>query len=722
VAVVFAAVGSVKAVEGWTFSNGGTLGIGGWMLDSYFPSTSGLGTVGPTLNPTLTLQIGKRYQIADPNFAAHPLEIIAKGSTFSSDVVLLSMKPLVTGSFENDTSVNWHDPCTGTVSFTLTQALYNAMTPDVNHVPGYRCGVHTSTMRGNFNVIQPLTNPIAALIQRGTVKIELQTVASGLIAPVDLKPAPDGSGRLFVVDQAGKIYIIQNGVLNVTPFLDVTSRLVTPLGVIGTHDVNDYDERGFLGMALHPGFANPTSPGFHKIYTYTSEPNGAAADFLTEVDPTVINCQSVIAEWTVHSLDANLIDTSTRREIMRINKPEFNHNGGMLVFGPDGYLYISIGDGGAGNDVGVGHGPNGNGQSLNVVLGKILRIDPLNPSSTPSSTDSNSVNGKYRVPATNPFVGVAGIDEIYAYGLRNPYRFSFDSLTGKLLAGDVGQDHVEEIDIINAGNNYGWNLKEGTFRFDPQTGNVSNYLTGLPNTLVDPIAEYDHDDGSAIIGGYVYHGSAIPELAGKYVFGDFTTNFAVSDGRLFYADVNTGLINEFVIGLDNRNLNLYLKGFGQDNSGEIYVLASQFLGPYGPGGKVLKIVDLCSTRIPGDINNDCVVNYLDFAVLANQWLQKAFSGDFGPAGGDGIVNFIDWTVFANAWQSTPSSLNWNKACDITPEGGDNVVDVRDLAVFTDQWLQPPSSQSGDIAPPPNGDGIVNKLDLAVLAEHWLEGI
>jgi len=122
-------------------------------------------------------------------------------------------------------------------------------------------------------------------------------------------------------------------------------------------------------------------------------------------------------------------------------------------------------------------------------------------------------------------VGVAGIDEIYAYGLRNPYRFGFDSLTGELIAGDVGQNYIEEIDIIQSGKNYGWNLKEGTFRFDPQTGNVSNYLTGLPGTLVSPIAQYDHDDGTAIVGGYVYRGSAIPELVGKYVFGDLQRRF-----------------------------------------------------------------------------------------------------------------------------------------------------------------------------------------------------
>ncbi len=637
---VFSFANGAQAIEGWTF---GAVGFT-YTLDSYFPSTSGLGTIS-TQNPTLTVQIGKRYQVTVTNFGIHPIEIIAKAATTVGDTVLLSQKPLVVGTFESDPGVNWQDTDTGTVTFTLTPGLYNAMIAS-GLVPGYRCGNHSVFgMRGNFNVIHPLANPIPSPIQKGTIKIELQMVAEGLTAPVDMKPAQDGTGRLFVVDQAGKIYIIQNGVLQNTPFLDVASRLVSPLGIIGTHDINDYDERGLLGMALHPGFTNSASPGFHKIYTFTSEPSIVPADFVTEFDPTVIDCQSVIAEWTVSTVDPNLIDTSTRREILRINKPQFNHNGGMLAFGPDGYLYISHGDGGAANDSGLGHGPNGNGQNLNVVLGKLLRIDPLDPLSTPGNADPVSLNGKYRVPASNPFVGVAGVDEIYAYGFRNPFRFSFDSSTGTLVVADVGQDHVEEIDIVQAGKNYGWNLKEGTFRFDPQTGNVSDYLTGLPNTLVDPIAEYDHDEGIAIIGGYVYHGSTVPELVDKYVFGDFANGFTVANGRLFYTDVNTGIINEFAIGLDNRNLNLYLKGLGQDNSGELYVLASQYLGPYGTGGKVLKIVDLCSARTPGDFNNDCVVDNLDLRQIAINWLGT------GPAdlNGDSIVNIEDFAILAEHW-------------------------------------------------------------------------
>jgi hypothetical protein len=263
----------------------------------------------------------------------------------------------------------------------------------------------------------------------------------------------------------------------------------------------------------------------------------------------------------------------------------------MLAFGPDGYLYISVGDGGAANDNADGHGPTGNGQNKNTVHGSILRIDPLDPL-TSTSIDPVSMNGKYRVPADNPFVGADGVDEIYAYGFRNAWRFSFDSLTGDLVVADVGQNNIEEIDIVHAGGNYGWNLKEGTFRFNPEDGTVNNSMKDLPEDLIDPVAQYDHDEGISITGGFVYRGYAIPELRGKYVFGDFSSSFFLTDGRLLYADLDTGLIQEFIIGVDDRNLGLYVKAFGQDTDGELYVLAGPALGPFGDTGVILKIVPL----------------------------------------------------------------------------------------------------------------------------------
>ncbi len=595
----------------WVF---GDDGLTVYRLNSYAPASANLGVIGAG-NPTIPLVLGKRYQVRVINYVAHPLEIIAKGANSAQDVLLLRQGGAV-GPFESDPQVNWTDNGAGTVTFTVTMDLYSDMTASGRN-PGYRCASHATTMRGDFTVAGI---PIAETIAKGDITIELETVASGIPSPVDLKSFPDGSGRLAVVDQAGKVHILVGGGLLATPFLDVSPRLVSPLGIIGSHDENDFDERGLLGLAFHADFADPGKPGYRRLFTYTSEPVSGPADFTTDPPPTTVNHQSVVAEWRVNTLNPDTVDTTSRREILRINQPQFNHNGGMLAFGPDGYLYISLGDGGAGNDVGDGHGASGNGQNKNTVHGSILRIDPLDPSMTTGSSDGPSANGRYRVPADNPFVGASGVDEIYAYGLRNPFRFSFDEATGRLIVGDVGQNRVEEIDIVVKGGNYGWNLKEGSFRFDPATGGVSTDLSGLPPDLIDPVAEYDHDDGISIIGGYVYTGTAIPELAGKYVFGDFSRSLGSPDGRLFYADLPTGQIVEFRIGPTDRDLGFFVKGFGIDAEGEVYVLASANLGPYGTGGVVLKIVDLCTSRLIGDVNRDCIVDFRDFALLAGDWL------------------------------------------------------------------------------------------------------
>jgi glucose/arabinose dehydrogenase len=598
VLLILGTSGTVEAASHDVALTFGNVGSSSYRLDAFEPDDAGLGASTGAQDPTLTVQIGKRYQVTVKNYLSHPFEVLAKGASPGSDIVLLSMGSR-TGSFESDPDVAWVDNGSGTVTFTLTPGLHEAMI-DSGHVPGYRCRAHIFTMRGNFDVLpasepgpEPLDDPIPEPIAKGTISIELEVVASGLTAPVYLTHAGDGTDRLFVVDQPGKIWLIENGQLLNTPFLAVTDRVHMP-GFFGTLDVNDFDERGLLGLAFHPGFADPQSPGYQKIFTYTSELHVFPADFTTEPLPAeaVFDHQSVITEWAVDMVNPNIIDPGTRREIMRIDQPQFNHDGGMVAFGHDGYLYISLGDGGAADDVADGHGATGNGQNINTVHGSILRIDPLDPIITTGSLDAISANGQYRVPFDNPFVGVDGVDEIYAYGFRNPWRFSFHPLTGDLIVGDVGQNDIEEIDIVLAGGNYGWNLKEGTFRFDPATGTVNNDLSDLPPDLIDPVAQYDHDDGITAIGGFVYYGSAIPELMGKYVFGDFSLSFFLAEGRLLYADLKTGLIEEFIIGSDDRNLGLYVKAFGQDADGELYLLAGTNLGPFGAGGTVLKIVGL----------------------------------------------------------------------------------------------------------------------------------
>lgn len=414
--------------------------------------------------------------------------------------------------------------------------------------------------------------PIPDPIVKGTERIQLNAIAAGLVSPTAMAYAPDGSGRLFVVDQAGKIDVVQNGALQPTPFLDVSS-LLAPL-------MTGYDERGLLGLAFSPDFNNPGTPGFHKFYTYTNERVSGAADFTVPMTGAFDN-QAVVSEWTVSSANPNVADASSRKVLMKIDHPEFNHDGGTLAFGPDKMLYISEGDGGNANDVGPGHNPTtGNASDTSTVLGKILRIDPAG---------NNSANGKYGIPASNPFAGGGGLGEIYAYGFRNPFRFSF-APNGDLIAGDVGQNNVEEVDRVIAGGNYGWHTKEGTFLFNPADGSVGASTVGGPGGLIDPVLQYDHDEGIAIVGGFVYHGADFPELDGKYVFGDFSTNFGTPAGRLFYGDLATGQINEFQYGLADLPLGLFVKGLGEGPDGELYLLGSTTLGPTGTTGVVVAIV------------------------------------------------------------------------------------------------------------------------------------
>jgi plastocyanin/glucose/arabinose dehydrogenase len=446
----------------------------------------------------------------------------------------------------------------------------------------YYCTPHGACcgMVGTINVGAASASPTP--IPKGSVRIQLAQAATGLTAPLSVVASPDGSGRLFIVQQTGKVLILKGGVVGATPFLDVGPRLVS---------LNPgYDERGLLGFAFHPDFNNSATPGFRKVYTYTSEPVAGAADF-TVPDTSPFDHQSVVAEWQVSTSNPDAINPATRREVMRIDEPQSNHNAGQLAFRPsDHYLYIALGDGGAANDVGAGHNPTtGNAQDKSTVLGKILRIDPVDPALTTGSADPVSANGKYRVPHTNPFVGQTGVvAEIYDLGLRNPFRFSFDATLDQLIIGDVGQNNIEEVDAGAPGKNYGWNKKEGSYLFNPANGSISSDPAPDP-ALTEPVAEYSHTDGSAVIGGFIYRGALLPALSGKYVFGDLALG---SNGRLFYSDLTNGVIQELRLGTQDAPLGLFLKGFGQDSNGELYALADSNVGPSGTGGKAFKIVSI----------------------------------------------------------------------------------------------------------------------------------
>lgn len=412
-------------------------------------------------------------------------------------------------------------------------------------------------------------------IPQNAKTITLQSVATGFGSPVALAAPNDGTGRLFVVEQDGVIWVIEGGQVLETPLLDVQNELDAPPSA--------GDERGLLGLALHPDFA---SNG--RLFVYFNTPPSAEA-------PAGTVTQVRLAEFRINAGQPNVADAGTERVLFELAKPQANHNAGQLAFGPDGFLYIGIGDGGGAGDTGFGRTTGlGNAQDTTNLLGKILRIDV--DSGTP-----------YGVPASNPFASsTTARPEIYAYGLRNPWRFSFDTGSGgseQLFAGDVGQALMEEVDIVQLGGNYGWNIKEGTLCFDAANHNLP--LATCPNTgangspLLGPILEYRHTDalgasfGSAVIGGFVYRGAALPNLVGMYVFGDYAIGFSTT-GKIFAAQQATTGTWSFaelkVAGTADGRLGRFVLAFGRDAAGELYLLSRGGGGPSGMTGVVDKIV------------------------------------------------------------------------------------------------------------------------------------
>lgn len=431
-------------------------------------------------------------------------------------------------------------------------------------------------------------DPIPTLIPTGDVTVALNTVASGLVNPVGGVTASGQDDTLFVVEQRGLIWAVDtdddggddNGGAAPRLFADLSSFGLN-LGCFGIN----YDERGLFGVAFSPDYKKSG-----LVYTYQSMPRaGTTAPPANQCNASVPDHDNVVTEWRVRNPRSGkaTIDPSSRREVLRVAHPQFNHDGGELRFGPDGLLYISIGDGGAADDQGPGHVPGGNAQDRSTLLGKVLRINPKASGGQP-----------YSIPAGNPFVGQAGArGEIYALGFRNPYKMSFDSKTGTLYVADVGQNDLEEVDVVVKGGNYGWPVKEGTFAFD-QNGAANGFVTAdaVMGNYIDPIAQYDHckgpvapdiagpcpqKEGVATVGGFVYRGDEIEELRGHYVFGEYSTDFFASDGRLFYLDDHNQVTELRLEG--QAKLGLGLLGIGQDSDGELYVLGKSGAAPGNTG-------------------------------------------------------------------------------------------------------------------------------------------
>ncbi len=349
----------------------------------------------------------------------------------------------------------------------------------------------------------------------GDADVALSFRVGGLARPVQVVSAKDDSGRLFIVQQGGKIRIYVNGALRSTPFLDITSTVS-----------NGY-EQGLLGLAFHPNFKTN-----RKLYVY-----------FTNNDDDI-----VVREYKTKLSNKNVVDPSTSRRIILIPHPYENHNGGTVAFGPDGYLYFGTGDGGDRDD------PAERAQNVNSRLGKMLRIDVNGTTSTTP----------YRIPSSNPYLGITGLNEIWQIGLRNPYRFSFDRANGNMWIADVGQDALEEVDravetASGAGRkvNWGWDVLEGNLCHEPSSGCSTSGKTG-------PLLTYGQAAGRcAVTGGYVYRGSAIPALVGGYVFADYCS------GELWVVDSAASAPAPKTLLLDTSH---QISGFGENQAGEIYVL------------------------------------------------------------------------------------------------------------------------------------------------------
>jgi glucose/arabinose dehydrogenase len=406
----------------------------------------------------------------------------------------------------------------------------------------------------------------------------LKPFAEGFVSPTAMVPLP-GSGNFLVADQAGTAHIVsRDGQRTDQPFLDVRSRLVK---------LNSgFDERGLLGLALHPKYTENK-----KFFVVYSAP-------LREGAPAEWDHTMRLSQFTANA-DGQSAKADSEKVILEIDKPYFNHNGGMILFGPDNYLYFAVGDGGNANDQDERSKPKGRpeegyAQNLQTHLGKILRID----------IDKGS---PYAVPQDNPFLGKDAKPEIWAYGLRNPWRISFDrGGEHELFAADVGQDGFEEVDIIKKGGNYGWRIKEGFHCF-----NLADTRKPLPDCaetgangdrLIDPILEYKNfkaypraadAQGISITGGYVYRGKALNGWEGKYIFADWSRAWVKADAVLFAASKGSeGKWNWERIkpSTHPESMAFYITGFGEDAEGELYIFTNNSNALMGNGGKILKLV------------------------------------------------------------------------------------------------------------------------------------
>ncbi|WP_010612619.1 PQQ-dependent sugar dehydrogenase, partial [Halococcus hamelinensis] len=491
-------------------------------------------------NPTLRLEAGQEYRIAWTNLDG-----------FGHNIALLDDD----GGVLERTSVMSEEGESQRLTFTAREAMAE-----------YVCEPHEGSMRGsisfgNGTATETTTETDGEPVVPEGPTVALDRIAGGFEVPTAFA-APPGDGRRFVVDLPGQIYVHTDDGLREEPFLDVGDRLAELTA-----------ERGLLGIAFHPDFG--TNRRFFLRY---SAP-------LADDAPDEFSHTEVLAEFTMDE-DGEQADPDSERVLLAIDEPTPYHNGGAITFGPDGYLYASYGDGGSPRDMGPGHAEDwydanggGNGQDVTEnLLGSVLRLD----------VDSRDGEKAYGIPENNPLVGEEGLDEHYAWGFRNPWRMGFSD--GELYVADVGQSRYEEVDRVVKGGNYGWNVREGTHCFG--TENVSDVPEECPDStppdvrggepLRDPVVEYPHQRdgefvGISVVGGYLYENDAIPELQGKYVFGDYSRK-GNPRGSLFAAipteDGQWDFSELQVEGAEGGAVEGYLIAIGRDETGELYALTS----------------------------------------------------------------------------------------------------------------------------------------------------
>ncbi|MDX2118622.1 MAG: PQQ-dependent sugar dehydrogenase [Planctomycetota bacterium] len=496
-----------------------------------------------------------------------------------------------------------------------------------------------------------------------SAQVATQTLVTGLARPLFVTQAPGDNDRLFIVEQRSsttgrvRIYKQSTSALLATPFISVLN-------------VTTGSEQGLLGLAFHPKYNLPFSQGGGYFFlNYTNSGGGAAG-------------KTNIFRFRVNATNPDLADTTTNASVLQINQPFNNHNGGWMGFGPDAMLYIASGDGGSGND------PNNAGLDItNQLLGKMLRLDVDGPDNVPGNSDDDGFAADntrlYTIPSNNPFVGVTGDDEIWHFGLRNPWRDSFDRLTGEMWIADVGQVDREEVNRVAAhddttsfgqpgyqgGKNFGWRVREG-FR---ATG-LSAPADAGPVPYLDPVFDYDHgadippvnNTGCSITGGYVYRGCKIPSLWGKYIFGDYCS------GWVHAYDPATGTSREVI------NVGFGLVSFGEDNNGELYVVLSNAGANVGEVRRIVSTValvdcnangcddaieiasgsardrnadsipDECTRGCPADVTADTFLDFTDFDAFVEDFEAGSRWADFT---GDGFLDFTDFDAFVEAFEA-----------------------------------------------------------------------